>query len=60
MTTEQQLQRLRDEIEYHRAKAKQFRKRADAQDRLGDDKVKLAAELGTGALPLLDQAARTQ
>lgn len=52
--TEQQLNRLRSEIEYHRKKAESLRKRAEGQDRIADDKVKLAAELGTLDLPLLD------
>lgn len=51
--TEQQLNRLRDEIIYHRKKAESLRKRAEGQDRIADDKVKIAAELGTGDLPLL-------
>lgn len=51
--TEQQLNRLRDEILYHRKKADGYRKRAEAQDRIADGKVKIAAELGTGDLPLL-------
>lgn len=50
--TEQQLNRLREEIQYHRRKAASLRKRAEAQDRIADDKVKIAAELGTGTLPL--------
>lgn len=53
MTTEEQLEILSQEIAYHRKKAASLRKRAEAQDRIADDKVKIAAELGTGALPLL-------
>jgi hypothetical protein len=56
MTTEERLITLQSEIHYHRRKAESFRKRADAQDRIADGKVKLAAELGTGDLPLLEQA----
>lgn len=52
--TEQQLNRLRDEIEYHRKKAASLRKRAEGQDRIADDKVKIAAELGTPQLPIVD------
>lgn len=51
--TEQQLNRLHEEIQYHRDKATSLRKRAEAQDRIADGKVRIAAELGTGTLPLL-------
>lgn len=54
--TEQQLNRLRDEISYHRKKAESYRRRAEAQDRIADGKVRIAAELGTGELPLLPEA----
>lgn len=54
--TEQQLNRLREEIQYHRQKAESLRKRAEAQDRIADGKVKIATELGTLTLPLLEAA----
>lgn len=52
--TEQQLNCLREEIQYHRRKAESLRKRAEAQDRIADGKVKIAAELGTPLLPEVD------
>lgn len=55
MTTEEQLQELRAQIEYARKKAVSLRRRAEAQDRIADDKVKLAAELGTGELPIMNR-----
>lgn len=51
-STTEQLNRLRTEIQYHRKKAADYRRRADTQDRFADDKVKICAELGTGVLPL--------
>lgn len=50
---EKQLRLLRSEIECHRKKAASYRKRAEAQDRIADGKVKMASALGTGDLPLL-------
>lgn len=50
---EEKLTRLKSEIEYHRKKAESLRRRAAAQDVIADRKVKIAAELGTGDLPLL-------
>lgn len=58
-STEQLLQRIRAEIEYHRKKAEDYRRRADMQDRFADERVKIAAELGTGELPLLKTHAPT-
>lgn len=52
MTTEQQLNRLRDEITYHRKKAESLRKRAEAQDRIADGKVRECAGLQTMELPI--------
>lgn len=54
--TEQQLNRLQEEIQYHRRKAESLRKRAEAQDRIADGKVKIAAALGTPALPTVKNA----
>lgn len=53
MNTEEQLDRLRDEIIDHRKKAESLRKRAGAQDAIADAKVKECAALGTSDLPLL-------
>lgn len=53
--TEQQLDRLHGEILYHRKKAESLRKRAEAQDRIADGKVRIARELGTGTLPIFKE-----
>jgi hypothetical protein len=51
ITIEEQLQELRAQILYARKKAESYRRRAETQDRLADEKVKLAAALGTPELP---------
>lgn len=53
MSVEQQLERLASEIKYARKKAVDHRKRAERWDAIADGKVKRAAALGTGVLPLL-------
>lgn len=51
---EPKLARLRQEIQYHRDKAGSLRRRAAQQDSIADGKVKEAAALGTGLLPLYE------
>lgn len=50
MSTNEQLDALRQQILYHRKKAQEYRRRAALQDAMADEKVKLSAALGTGDL----------
>lgn len=55
MSTEEQLDILKQQIDYHRRKGVEYRKRAAAQDAIADAKVKEAAALGTPELPMINR-----